>query len=94
MEERSWKFTIEQGDIEMKRYFDGFSISSLESEVEEYGQECYDDGYEDGKEDALKGLVSSGELISGLIERTHLYKGEWIKVWIEGPDFKGDRYAW
>lgn len=77
----------------MKTYFDSFSLGALEDEIEEYGKECYNEGYEDGKNDAL-GDMNKYSKDEGLVLREHRYMGKIVEVWIEGPDFKGDRFSW
>lgn len=75
----------------MKTYFNSFSLDSLESDIEDYGRECYDEGYEEGYYD---GLHYEGEDVNrledlnlrgqGLIKRTHNYNGQIVHVWIRG----------
>jgi len=76
------------------------SVDWITDQIEEYGQERYDEGYDDGRQSAFYEL-SIGKNYDkpkvnnfGFIERTHVFNGEMIHVWIEGPDFKGERFQW
>lgn len=67
----------------MNTQFSSFSIESLESDIEDYGQECYDEGYEDGVQHGWdENWTEFSDRESGLIKRTHNYNGQIVHVWI------------